>query len=116
MPTIGGQLQNRHAAVWRRAPIPTGFGERASSAPINGTLRLPLHIWSSGPGPISVDMSNPADRRFVYEQVLANGTSNDVDALIHPAQLIADWDELFMPAAVAEIWVPWFKARCELCL
>jgi hypothetical protein len=116
MPTIGGELENRHAAVWRRAPVPKDFGERASSAPIDGRLQLPLHIWWSGHGPISVDMSDPADRRFVYEQVLANGTANDVETLIHPAQLVADWDELFLPAAVAEIWVPWFDAHPELCL
>jgi len=61
-------------------------------------------------------MSDPTDRRFVYEQVLANGTAADVEALIHPAQLVADWEELFVAAAVAEIWVPWFDTHRELCL
>jgi hypothetical protein len=116
MPTIGGELQNRHAATWRRASVPREFGDKESSAPLTGVLRLPLHIWWSGDESSLLDMADSNDRRFAYEQILSNGTAADVDELIHPAQLVQDWDDLFLTAAVAEIWVPWFEAHHELCL
>lgn len=115
MAMIGGELQNRVAAVWRRAPIPAGFGERPSSAPVTGLIDLPLHIWWSGTETPQLDLAQPGDRRFAYEQILANGTADDVEAFIHPEQLVADWDDLFLTAAVAELWVPWYEEHSELC-
>ena len=60
-------------------------------------------------------MADPGDRRFAYEQILSNGTAADVEKLIHPAQLVTDWNDLFLTAAVAEIWVPWYEEHRELC-
>ena len=116
MRQVGGELQNRAAAVWRCAPVPFDFGTAQSSAPLAGSFRLPLHVWWSGAESPLLDMAIAGDRRFAYEQILSSGTARDVAELIHPAQLVAGWNDLFLTAAAAEVWVPWFEAHRELCL
>lgn len=71
-----------------------------------GRVELPLHIRWSGP-PLTYDLDDHADRARVYEQVLREGTEDDVRFYIDPARLAEIFDELVLPAPVREAWSEW---------
>jgi hypothetical protein len=73
-----------------------------------GRIKLPLHIRWSGP-PIVYDLDDRADRARVYEQVLREGTEDDVRYYVDADQLRDLWDELVLPPAVRQAWVSWFR-------
>lgn len=73
-----------------------------------GPIELPLHIRWSGP-PIAYNLDNRADRARVYEQVLREGTEDDVRYYVDADQLRDLWDELVLPAAVRQAWAGWFR-------
>jgi len=74
----------------------------------SGSVELPFHIRWSGP-PISYDLGDRADRARVYEQVLREGTADDVRHYIDGALLRELWDELVLPSAVRRAWAGWFE-------
>jgi hypothetical protein len=76
----------------------------------SGRVELPLHIAWSEPRR-AYDLSRPYDRRRVYEQVLSEGTDDDVRHFIRGSELIALWEELVLPNYVREAWEPWIRAR-----
>jgi hypothetical protein len=43
----------------------------------------------------------------VYEQVLREGTADDVRYFIDVDELIEMWDELVLPPAVSRAWIAW---------
>ncbi len=100
----------RTPARWRSAPVPDGFGDGPGPAVASGRVMLPLWLDWSGP-PAERDLDDPVQRRWVYELVLTNGAEADVWAYIDPAVLVADWDELHLPAAVRETWAGWVAGR-----
>jgi hypothetical protein len=69
----------------------------------SGRVELPLHVRWSG-GPIVYDLDDRADRARVYEQVLREGSEDDVRHYIDADQLLDLWDELVLPAAVRRVW------------
>jgi hypothetical protein len=71
-----------------------------------GRVELPLHIRWSGP-PIAYDLGDRADRARVYEQVLREGTQDDVRFYIEADQLRELWDELVLPPTVKREWAHW---------
>lgn len=73
-----------------------------------GWVELPLHIRWSGP-PVSYDLADRGDRARVYEQVLREGTEDDVRFYIDPDQLRELWDELVLPPAVRGAWADWLQ-------
>ena len=75
----------------------------------SGRVELPLHIRWSGP-PLIYDLDDRADRARVYEQVLREGTENDVRFYVEADQLLELWDELVLPPAVREAWARWIAA------
>lgn len=75
-----------------------------------GTIELPLHIRWSGE-PLVYDLEDRADRVRVYEQVLREGTEQDVCHYVDPDQLLDLWDELVLPPAVRRAWDPWLRSR-----
>lgn len=75
-----------------------------------GQVELPMHIRWSGP-PMTYDLNDHADRARVYEQVLREGTEDDVRFYIDPAQLAAIFDELVLPAPVREAWSDWLDSH-----
>jgi hypothetical protein len=87
--------------------VPDDFGEpfrpRAS-----GRVELPLHIRWSGPA-LSYDLDDRADRARVYEQVLREGTEDDVRFYVDADQLLELWDELVLPASVRQAWTGWIE-------
>ena len=80
----------------------------ASVAKAAGRIELPLHIRWSGP-PITYDLNDRADRVRVYEQVLREGTEDDVRLFVEAGQLLELWDELVLPPAVRRAWAGWLR-------
>jgi hypothetical protein len=72
-----------------------------------GRVELPFHVRWSGPS-LTYDLSDRADRARVYEQVLREGTDEDVRLYIDPDQLLELWDELVLPRPVRRAWAAWF--------
>jgi hypothetical protein len=69
-----------------------------------------LHIRWSGP-PIAYDLDSRPDRARVYEQVLREGTDEDVRFYIDEDQLLELWDELVLPTTVRDAWASWIEDR-----
>ena len=74
----------------------------------SGEVELPLHIRWSGP-PITYDLDDPADRARVYEQVLREGTADDVRYYIEADRLRELWSKLVLPPPVRNAWAGWFS-------
>ncbi|GAA2111542.1 helix-turn-helix transcriptional regulator [Actinomadura alba] len=66
---------------------------------------LPLHLNWSDPG-AEYDLSNPADRRLVFQRVLLEGLPEDIRRYVDGALLIDLWPELVLPTEIREAWVP----------
>jgi hypothetical protein len=79
------------------------------SAPIEGVVQLPLHICWSGQPPY--DLALPRQLCRVYEQVLIEGTADDVRRYVRASKLIEVWDDLLLPAYVRAAWEPWRQRR-----
>lgn len=79
-----------------------------SVAKAAGRTELPLHIRWSGPR-ITYDLDDRADRARVYEQVLREGTEDDVRYYVDSDHLLELWDELVLPPAVRRAWAGWLR-------
>jgi hypothetical protein len=75
-----------------------------------GQIELPLHIRWSGP-PMTYDLDDPADRARVYEQVLREGTEDDVRFYIDVDQLADIFDHLVLPESVRQAWAVWLNGH-----
>ena len=75
-----------------------------------GVVVLPHHIaWSGRDRPY--DLSDHRDAVSLYEQVLREGTDDDVCALIDVDRLLELWNELVLPTPVRLAWAVWFRER-----
>ena len=52
----------------------------------------------------------------VYEQVLREGTEDDVRHFVRLDELVDLWDELVLPDHVRGAWDRWFEARADAIL
>jgi hypothetical protein len=73
----------------------------------SGIVELPFHVRWSDPA-VSYDLRERADRIRVYEQVLREGTEDDVRFYIDVSELLDLFDELVLPPAVRAAWASWF--------
>ena len=73
-----------------------------------GRVELPLHIRWSGP-PVSYDLDDRTDRTRVYEQVLREGSKDDVRHYIEADKLRELFDELVLPPPVRRAWADWLR-------
>lgn len=112
--TLAGVPNTRSAELGPAArPVAVPADLDASRAPkANGRIELPLHIRWSGE-PIVYDLDDRADRARVYEQVLREGSEEDVRYYIDPGQLLELWDELVLPASVRRAWEPWLRSHAH---
>jgi hypothetical protein len=76
----------------------------------HGRVELPLHVRWSGP-PLTYDLDDRSDRARVYEQVMREGTADDVRSYVEADRLLELWDELVLPPAVREAWTGWVERR-----
>ena len=93
----------------RAVAVPADLADR-SLPKANGRVELPLHIRWSGP-PVVYDLDDRADRARVYEQVLREGTEDDVRFYVDADRLIELWDELVLPPPVRDAWTAWIEER-----
>ena len=80
----------------------------AALSKARGRVQLPLHVRWSGP-PITYDLNDRADRARVYEQILREGTEDDVRYYVDADQLRELWDELVPPPPVRRAWAEWLR-------
>lgn len=73
-----------------------------------GVVVLPLHIAWSEPT-LTYDLNRRADRLRVYEQVLREGTEDDVRYYIDIGELARVFGELVLPPYVRAAWSEWFR-------
>ena len=75
-----------------------------------GVVELPSWVrWS---GPLRrYDLADRRDRALVYEQVLTEGTEDDVRYFVVLDDLVELWDELVLPDHVRAAWAAWLEAR-----
>jgi hypothetical protein len=90
----------------RLVAVPDDFGEPFPKA--SGRIELPLHIRWSGPT-FSYDLDDRADRARAYEQVLREGTGDDVRFYVDADQLLELWDDLVMAPSVRRAWADWVE-------
>ncbi len=76
-------------------------------------IELPLHIRWSTP-PLIYDLDDRADRARVYEQVLREGTEDDIRYYVDPDQLRDLFDELVLSPPVRRAWSDWLRRRGEV--
>jgi hypothetical protein len=69
----------------------------------SGRVELPPHIRWSGP-PVIYDLADRGDRARVYEQVLREGTEDDLRFYVEPDELRELLDELVLPPKVRLVW------------
>ncbi len=93
----------------RPVAIPDDLIE-TSTRVARGVVNLPVHVrWSD---PVrTYDLSDPRDRALVYEQVLTEGTEDDVRRFVDVDGLMDLWDQLILPAHVREAWSAWLAAH-----
>jgi hypothetical protein len=75
-----------------------------------GVVELPFHIRWSDP-PIAYDLDDRADRIRVYEQVLREGTEDDVRFYVDVDELREVFDEIVLPPPVRRAWEAWLRRR-----
>lgn len=61
---------------------------------------------------MTYDLTDPADLARVYEQVLREGTEDDVRFYIDADQLADIFDELVLPVPVRQAWADWLDRHC----
>lgn len=71
-----------------------------------GVVELPVNVRWSGPAK-TYDLDDPIDLARVYEQVLREGTDDDVRRLMDVDVLDRLWDTLVVPARVRAVWADW---------
>ena len=87
----------------RRRPyvVPTSLDELDGPS-ASGLVVLPPHLdWSTRR---PYDLDDPRDRRRVYEIVLREGTLDDLRRYVDADDLVAVFDELFLPQEVRDAW------------
>ena len=84
-----------------------------SIAKATGTVELPLRVRWSG-RPRQYDLDDPAQRARLYEQVLSEGTDDDIRRFIDVDVLAGTWEQLVLPHRVRVAWAEWFRRRRQL--
>lgn len=89
--------------------------DESSTTKASGLVQLPLHVRWSGPLK-KYDLDNRRDRSRVYEQVLREGTAEDIRFFIDVDELLDLWNDLVLPRSVRRAWAGWFlrKRHIEL--
>jgi hypothetical protein len=84
--------------------------EDSALAKATGRVELPRHVRWSIP-PVTYDLADRRDRLSVYEQVLTEGTEDDVRVFIDIGHLVDLWDDLVLSPHVRAAWETWLCRR-----
>jgi len=85
-------------------------GDDASANRASGRVVVPQHVRWSDPQ-LTYDLGDRADRIRVYEQVMREGTEDDVRRFVDVPTLVDLWDDLVLPPAVRAAWATWLESR-----
>jgi hypothetical protein len=104
----------------RRRSTTLGLGARPVSIPDDvddvgafkerGVVELPLRVRWSGPER-RYDLRDRRQRALVYEQVLAEGTDEEVRRFIDVNELVDLWPDLVLPRHVRAAWAGGLRER-----
>jgi hypothetical protein len=72
-------------------------------APTDCAVVIPDHIDATNPRRV-YDLDDPAERKYLYEVVLADGTSADINRLVARSVLLELWDRLYLSQEVQAAW------------
>lgn len=108
----GAQLVAEPVLVFRDVPIGRGrtvvVPSHLPRVPVEralGVIELSLHVaWSAQER--RVDLSDRRARARAYEQLLLEGTAEDIAAVVDGALLVDVWPELVLPPTVRAAWAP----------
>ena len=103
----------RRSSVLGPASRPVAVPDEFDDGPVvsrSGLVELPLHIRWSEPV-VLYDMAQRTDRARVYEQVLREGTVDDVRRFVDPDDLVELFDDLVLPSFVRSAWSAWVRDR-----
>ena len=75
-----------------------------------GVVTLPTRVRWSSPSR-QYDLRDRSQRARVYEQVLVEGSADDVRRFIDVDELVVLWDELYLPDHVRCAWAAWLARR-----
>ena len=79
----------------------------------SGIVVLPRRVdWSSDDP--TYDLGDRWQRIRVYEQVLREGTAEDVRHFIDVDVLLDLWDEMILPPAVSHAWIDWLAQHRQV--
>lgn len=106
---VPARRTGKESATVRPVAIPEDFAD-AARPKAAGVTELPSHVRWSGPTR-TYDLDKRSDRARVYEQVLREGTEDDVRRFVRMDDLLDLWPELILPAYVREAWDRWFQAH-----
>lgn len=96
---------DRVGPVTRPVAIPDDIGD-PEVPKASGRVELPLHVRWSGSHRV-YDLSDRRDRISLYEQVLTEGTEDDVRFFIDVPELVRLWDDLVLSPHVRAVWEDW---------
>jgi hypothetical protein len=100
--TADAVLTQCQARPGRRVLVVTDLA--SLHGPAQGTVKLPLWLYWSGPSP-AFDLGRPFMRRYLYEIVLREaGRPEDLTGNLDAGTLIAVWPELYLPPGVRRAW------------
>jgi hypothetical protein len=100
-------------AAGLRARVPPVPDDVDRGAKADGIVVLPPSIRWSGPSP-TYDLSRRADRIRVYEEVLRDGTADDIRRFVDVDELIRLWPDLVLPQAVRSQWRAWVRQHRDV--
>lgn len=96
-------------SVERSVEIPDDLDDPATRK-ASGVVELPHRVRWSAPRR-RYDLSDRVQRARVYEQVLREGTPDDIRYFIQVDDLIDLWPELFLPDHIRCAWRTWLERR-----
>lgn len=108
-----GCMSSQQVGQARRSTRPPVIPEDVADPAVvkaTGLVTLPLRVRWSAPAR-SYDLADRRQRARVYEQVLVEGGEQDVRDVIDVDELIALWDELYLPDHVRRAWADWLAER-----
>lgn len=107
--SIGGMTDTRRLRRDLLPEIPDDIDDPAAEK-ASGVVTLPRRVNWSDADP-TYDLDDRRQRALVYEQVLTEGTAEDVRRFIDLDVLIDLWDELVLPRAVSHAWIDWLATH-----
>jgi hypothetical protein len=87
----------------RQSPfaLPAGL-EQLDGPTVDGRVRVPTHLdWSAGR---VYDLTDPVNRRRVYEVVLREGNLDDLRRYVDVRELTEQFDKLVLPDEIRTAW------------